>query len=87
MKLLLAIFLASLALPASAEPPAANLTPWESLVVQDSGRRKPVGTFGHEALVKLAGRDPVRTADGQTFNGSTFAFSMLFATRDSTGSC
>jgi cytochrome c-type biogenesis protein CcsB len=82
MKLLLAIFLASLALPASAEPPAANLTPWESLVVQDSGRRKPVGTFGHEALVKLAGRDPVRTADGQTFNGSAFAFSMLFATRD-----
>jgi cytochrome c-type biogenesis protein CcsB len=82
MKLLLAVFLTSLALPAPAAPPAADLRPWESLVVQDSGRRKPVGTFGHEVLVKLAGRDPVRTAEGENFSGSAFAFSMLFATRD-----
>ena len=82
MKLLLAVFLTSLALPAPASPPAPDLRPWESLVVQDSGRRKPVGTFGHEVLVKLTGRDPVRTADGETFSGSAFAFSMLFATRD-----
>ena len=46
MKLFLAILLA---VPAvlSAAPPPADLTPWESLVVQDSGRRKPIGTFGH----------------------------------------
>ena len=81
MKLLLALLLATAAaLPAA--PPAAELSPWESLVVQDSGRRKPIGTFGHEVLVKIAGRDPVRTRDGETFNGSAFAFSQLFATRD-----
>jgi cytochrome c-type biogenesis protein CcsB len=33
-------------------------------------------------LVKIAGRDPVRTTDGESFNGSAFAFSKLFATRD-----
>jgi cytochrome c-type biogenesis protein CcsB len=81
VKLHLAILLATAAvLPAA--PPAAELSPWESLVVQDSGRRKPVGTFGHEVLVKIAGRDPIRTNDGETFNGSAFAFSQLFATRD-----
>jgi cytochrome c-type biogenesis protein CcsB len=81
VKLLPALLLATAAaLPAA--PPAAEITPWESLVVQDSGRRKPVGTFGHEVLVKIAGRDPVRTTDGETFNGSAFAFSQLFATRD-----
>ncbi|MEX1111250.1 MAG: hypothetical protein WEB31_05565, partial [Chthoniobacterales bacterium] len=81
MKRILAILLATAAaLPAA--PPAAEITPWESLVVQDSGRRKPVGTFGHEVLVKIAGRDPVRTTDGETFNGSAFAFSQLFATRE-----
>lgn len=65
-----------------AAPPAADIGPWEYLAVQDSGRRKPIGTFGHEVLVKIAGRDPVRTTDGETFNGSAFAFSKLFATRD-----
>lgn len=73
MKLLLAIFFATAtALPAA--PPPADLTPWESLVVQDSGRRKPVGTFGHELLVKISGRDPVRTMEGDTYGGSAFAF-------------
>lgn len=82
MKILATLILAAFAVPAHAELPAANLTPWEALVVQDSGRRKPVGTFGHEVLVKLSGRDPVRTTNGESFDGSTFAFSMLFATRD-----
>ena len=82
MKFLTALILAAFVVPAHAELPTANLTPWESLVVQDSGRRKPVGTFGHEVLVKLSGRDPVRTTTGETIDGSTFAFSMLFATRD-----
>ena len=68
--------------PLLAEPAKVDLRPWESLVVQDSGRRKPLGTFGHEVLVKIAGRDPVRTNDGSTFDGSAFAFSMLFATHD-----
>lgn len=81
MRLVFAILLAtSLASPAA--PPAADIGPWEYLAVQDSGRRKPIGTFGHEVLVKIAGRDPVRTTDGETFNGSAFAFSKLFATRD-----
>ena len=81
MKLFLAILLA---VPAvlSAAPPPADLTPLESLVVQDSGRRKPIGTFGHELLVKISGRDPVRTTDGDTYDGSAFAFSQLFATHD-----
>ncbi len=81
MKLLLAIFLAtSTAFPAA--PPPADLTPWECLVVQDSGRRKPIGTFGHELLVKISGRDQVRTMEGDTYGGSAFAFSQLFATHD-----
>jgi cytochrome c-type biogenesis protein CcsB len=81
MKLIPVILLAtSFALPAA--PPAADIGPWEYLAVQDSGRRKPIGTFGHEVLVKISGRDPVRTTDGATFNGSAFAFSQLFATRD-----
>jgi len=81
VKLILAILLTTAAvLPAA--PPAADIGPWEYLAVQDSGRRKPIGTFGHEVLVKIAGRDPVRTTDGESFNGSAFAFSNLFATRD-----
>ncbi|MFZ4482799.1 MAG: cytochrome c biogenesis protein [Chthoniobacterales bacterium] len=80
MKLLLALLFA-LALP-SVRAESTNLQPWEALVVQDSGRRKPVGTFGHEVLVKISGRDPIRTADGASFDGSTFAFSLLFATRE-----
>jgi cytochrome c-type biogenesis protein CcsB len=74
------VLLFALNWPAHAE--TTDLHPWEALVVQDSGRRKPVGTFGHEVLVKIAGRDPVRTVDGTSFNGSSFAFSMLFATRE-----
>jgi cytochrome c-type biogenesis protein CcsB len=85
MKIILAILLSTGALrpvEAPAAPPAADIGPWEYLAVQDSGRRKPIGTFGHEVLVKIAGRDPVRTTDGESFNGSAFAFSKLFATRD-----
>jgi cytochrome c-type biogenesis protein CcsB len=85
MKIILAILLSIGALPAfeaPAAPPAADIGPWEYLAVQDSGRRKPIGTFGHEVLVKISGRDPVRTTDGESFNGSAFAFSKLFATRD-----
>jgi cytochrome c-type biogenesis protein CcsB len=82
MKLLLALVTLALVAPAPAAPPAADIGPWEYLAVQDSGRRKPIGTFGHEVLVKISGRDPVRTTDGETFNGSAFAFSKLFATRD-----
>ena len=82
MKLLLALITLALVAPAPAAPPAADIGPWEYLAVQDSGRRKPIGTFGHEVLVKIAGRDPIRTTDGETFNGSAFAFSQLFATRD-----
>lgn len=59
-----------------------NLHPWESLAVQDSGRRKPMGIFGHEMLVKLSGRDPVLMKDGSKVGGTDFAFSMFFATRD-----
>ncbi len=80
MRLPLAILLAALlTVPADA---STDLRPWESLVVQDSGRRKPVGTFGHEVLVKLAGRDPMTNLGGETFDGSGFVFSMIFATRD-----
>lgn len=84
MKLPLILLLATASLLPAAQP-AVDIHPWESLVVQDSGRRKPIGTFGHEVLVKIAGRDPVRTTDGTAFDGSTFAFSMLFATRDWSG--
>lgn len=59
-----------------------NLHPWEALAIQDSGRRKPMGIFGHEMLVKLSGRDPVTTKDGAKVGGTDFAFSMLFATHD-----
>jgi cytochrome c-type biogenesis protein CcsB len=80
MKTILVLLAAAfLPLPSLA---ATNLQPWESLVVQDSGRRKPVGTFGHEVLVKLSGRDPVYTLGNKKFDGSNFAFSMIFATQD-----
>lgn len=42
-------------------------------------------TFGHEALVKLSGRDPVITTDGAKVGGSEFTVSMLYATRDWAG--
>jgi len=81
VKLIFALLLAtSAALPAA--QPAADLRPWESLSVQDSGRRKPLGTFGHEVLVKIAGRDPVTLADGTKINGTDFAFAKFYATHD-----
>jgi len=81
MKLFLALFLAA-TLHLQAETPAVDLRSWESLAVQDSGRRKPIGTFGHEVLVKISGRDPVRTTGGESFDGNAFVFSLLFASRD-----
>ncbi len=75
-------FFVLLALASALHAAPPDLHPWKSLVVQDSGRRKPVGTFGHEALVKLSGRDPVTTSDGTKVGGSEFALSMLYATRD-----
>lgn len=81
MKMILPLIVALSAL-ASVRAAEVDLRPWESLVVQDTGRRKPVGTFGHEALVKIAGRDPVRTADGTRIDGTAFAYSMFYRTRD-----
>ena len=81
MKLIIALLLAtSAALPAA--QPAAVLHPWESLSVQDSGRRKPIGTFGHEVLVKIAGRDPITLKDGAKVDGTEFAFAKFYATHD-----
>lgn len=74
------MFLLALAVTAGAAP--ANLLPWEALVVQDSGRRKPMGTFGHEILVKLSGRDPVTVKDGASLGGSEFAASIFYAIHD-----
>lgn len=71
-----------LALASAVHAAPVDLHPWETLVVQDSGRRKPMGTFGHEALVKLAGKDPMTTKDGEKVGGTEFAFSMFYATRD-----
>ena len=81
MRILLCLLLATV-LPLSAAPPLVDLGPWDALVVQDSGRRKPMDTFGHEALIKLSGRAPFQTVEGTSFDGSNFAFSMLFATHD-----
>lgn len=67
---------------ASVQADTVNLAPWESLAIQDSGRRKPMGTFGHEMLVKISGRDPVTARDGSKIGGTEFSFSTLFATRD-----
>ena len=81
MKLIIALLLAtSAALPAA--QPAADLHPWESLSVQDSGRRKPIGTFGHEVLVKIAGRDPITLNNGTKVDGTEFAFAKFYATHD-----
>lgn len=71
-----------LALATSIHAAPVDLRPWETIVVQDSGRRKPMGTFGHEVLVKLSGRDPLATKSGDNVAGGEFAFSTLFATRD-----
>lgn len=82
LKLLPLVILVCAASLAPALADAVNLTPWESLAVQDSGRRKPMGTFGHEMLVKISGRDPVTIRDGSKVGGTDFAFSTLFATRE-----
>jgi cytochrome c-type biogenesis protein CcsB len=74
------LLLLAFLVPAGAE--VTDVHAWEALVVQDSGRRKPVGTFGHEVLVKIAGRDPVTAKDGTTADGTEFTFSMLYAIRD-----
>ena len=71
-----------LAVATSLHAAPVDLRPWEGIVVQDSGRRKPMGTFGHEVLVKLSGRDPLTTNDGTRVGGSEFAFSVFYATRD-----
>lgn len=81
MKLAIFLLLATATL-LPAETVNVSLEPWEHLVVQDSGRRKPMGTFGHEVLVKIAGRDPIRTQEGRSYDGNSFAFSKLFATHD-----
>ncbi len=90
MKSLLLCILLAATLPApsartatepAAGPPSVALDSWDALTVQEGGRRKPVGTFGHEALVRLTGKDPYRTTDGTAWSGSAFAFSSLFATR------
>jgi cytochrome c-type biogenesis protein CcsB len=77
------LILLALATPVlRAEKPAVDLAPWEALAVQDSGRRKPLGTFGHEALVKISGTDPVKLSDGSKMGGTEFAFANFYATRD-----
>ncbi|MFM8230395.1 MAG: hypothetical protein ACKOAL_04150, partial [Chthoniobacterales bacterium] len=43
---------------------------------------KPLGTFGHEVLVKIAGRDPVTLKEGSKVAGTEFAFAKFYATRD-----
>lgn len=82
MRIITALLLA-LTVTAGAAP--ADLRPWEALVVQDSGRRKPMGTFGHETLVKLSGHDPVTAKDGTAIGGSEFAASIFYAARDWAG--
>ncbi|MFM8231927.1 MAG: hypothetical protein ACKOAL_11970, partial [Chthoniobacterales bacterium] len=81
MKLIIALLLATSAALPAANPPA-DLSAWESLTVQDSGRRKPLGTFGHEVLVKIAGRDPVTLKEGSKVAGTEFTFAKFYATRD-----
>ncbi|MBU3664529.1 MAG: hypothetical protein FGM15_01435 [Chthoniobacterales bacterium] len=71
-----------LALAAATHAAPVNLRPWEPIIVQDSGRKKPMGTFGHEALVKISGRDPVTTKAGEKVGGDEFAISIFYATRD-----
>jgi len=84
MKIAAVLFL-SLALPMARTSAAeVDLHPWEALVVQDTGRRKPLGTFAHEALIKIAGRDPAILADGSKIGGTDFAFANFYATRDFT---
>jgi len=84
MKIFAALLFA-LALPVARTSAAdLDLHPWEELVVQDTGRRKPLGTFAHEALVKISGRDPAILADGSKIGGTDFAFATFYATRDFT---
>lgn len=80
-----ALAASTFAQPSSAPPPppgTVDLAPWNTLAIQEGGRRKPLGTFGHEALVRLHGRDPLRAADSTRWTGGEFAFSLLFATRE-----
>ncbi len=78
-RILVAVLLASVITASAGQ---IDPRPSESLVVQDSGRRKPLGTFGHEILVKLAGRDPVQLTDASTVDGTNFVLSVLYATRE-----
>ncbi len=84
MKNTILLVLLLLAPAAKAEKASVDLSPWEEIVVQDSGRRKPMGSFGHEALVKISGRDPVVLSDDSKMDGTEFAFANFYATRDFT---
>jgi len=84
MKIIAALLFAVVLPVARTSAADLDLHPWEGLVVQDTGRRKPLGTFGHEALIKISGRDPAILADGSKIGGTDFAFATFYATRDFT---
>src|SRR5271168_4459290 len=56
-----------------------NFDAWGKLAIQDNGRRKPIGSFAYESLVRLSGKSTL-TANGRTWSADEWVLSMLLGT-------
>ncbi|HSA03414.1 MAG TPA: cytochrome c biogenesis protein CcsA [Candidatus Paceibacterota bacterium] len=61
---------------------ALDLSPLESLAVQDGGRRKPLDTFARESLQKLAGRATWKDDTGRRWTGLEVLASLQWGQKD-----
>ncbi|MDQ6624114.1 MAG: cytochrome c biogenesis protein CcsA, partial [Verrucomicrobiota bacterium] len=81
----LALLLVGGSASAQTEMPAADtgsldFKQWGLLAIQDSGRRKPIDTFGRESLTKITGRSSYTSPGGKQWQGSDFLLSALLET-------
>ena len=79
---LLAVLLLLLPAAAHAELQEADFKQWGLLAVQDEGRRKPLDTFAHDALLKLTGgifpgMDLYKDTAGRVWHPNDFFLSVV----------
>lgn len=61
---------------------AFDLTPLESLAIQEGGRKKPLDTYARESLQKLVGRATWKKGDTERLTAMQVVASMLFSDED-----
>jgi cytochrome c-type biogenesis protein CcsB len=61
---------------------AFDLTPLESLAIQDGGRKKPLDTYARESLQKLVGRATWKKSDTERLTAMQVVASMLLSEQD-----